>query len=73
MSHASVIAASEFFSGASPAVIDAIAAQADERTLVRNDVLFNEGDAPDALYIVLSGRIAIAIDNKPLDSRESVV
>jgi len=73
MSYASVIASSEFFSGASPAVIDAIAARAEERSLVRGDVLFNEGDTPDALYIVLSGRIAIAIDNKPFDTRESVV
>lgn len=73
MLHADVIASSQFFSGASPHVIESIAAQADERTLVRNEVLFNEGDAPDALYIVLSGRIAIALDNKPLDSRESVV
>ena len=73
MSHASIIASSEFFSAASPAVIDAIAASAQEKSLVRGDVLFKEGDAPDALYIVLSGRIAIAIDNKPLDSRESVV
>ena len=73
MSHASIIAASEFFSGANPTIIDSIAARADERTLVRGDVLFKEGDTPDALYIVLSGRIAIAIDNKPLDSRESVV
>jgi CRP-like cAMP-binding protein len=73
MSHASIIASSEFFSAASPGVIDAIAASAQEKTLVRGDVLFKEGEAPDALYIVLSGRIAIAIDNKPLDSRESVV
>ena len=73
MSHASIIASSEFFSAASPAVIDSIAASAQEKNLVRGDVLFKEGDAPDALYIVLSGRIAIAIDNKPLDSRESVV
>ena len=73
MSHASIIASSEFFSAASPAVIDAIAASAQEKSLVRGDVLFKEGDVPDALYIVLSGRIAIAIDNKPLDSRESVV
>ncbi|NQW60327.1 Crp/Fnr family transcriptional regulator [bacterium] len=73
MSHASIIASSEFFSAASPAVIDAIASSAHEKNLVRGDVLFKEGDAPDALYIVLSGRIAIAIDNKPLDSRESVV
>ena len=73
MSHASIIASSEFFSAASPSVIDAIAASAQEKSLVRGDVLFKEGEAPDALYIVLSGRIAIAIDNKPLDSRESVV
>jgi CRP-like cAMP-binding protein len=73
MSHASIIASSEFFSAASPAVIDAIAGSAHEKNLVRGDVLFKEGDVPDALYIVLSGRIAIAIDNKPLDSRESVV
>ena len=73
MSHASIIASSEFFSAASPATIDAIASSAHEKYLVRGDVLFKEGDAPDALYIVLSGRIAIAIDNKPLDSRESVV
>ena len=73
MSHASIIASSEFFSAASPAVLDTIAASAQEKNLVRGDVLFKEGDAPDALYIVLSGRIAIAIDNKPLDSRESVV
>jgi len=73
MSHASIIASSEFFSAASPAVIDAIATSAQEKSLVRGDVLFKEGDAPDALYIVLSGRIAIPIDNKPLDSRESVV
>jgi len=73
MSHASIIASSEFFSAASPAVIDAIASSAHEKNLVRGDVLFKEGDVPDALYIVLSGRIAIAIDNKPLDSRESVV
>ncbi|MEI8286939.1 MAG: cyclic nucleotide-binding domain-containing protein, partial [Actinomycetes bacterium] len=62
MSHASIIASSEFFSAASPAVIDTIAASAQEKNLVRGDVLFKEGDAPDALYIVLSGRIAIAID-----------
>jgi len=73
MSHAPIIASSEFFSAASPAVIDAIASSAREKNLVRGDVLFKEGDVPDALYIVLSGRIAIAIDNKPLDSRESVV
>ena len=42
------------------------------RTLVRGDVLFNEGDPPDALYLVTAGRIAIAMSN-PIDRRESVV
>ncbi|NIR36531.1 MAG: cyclic nucleotide-binding domain-containing protein, partial [Actinobacteria bacterium] len=41
------------------------------RTLRRGDVLFSEGAAADALYIVATGRIAIA--NKSIDGRESVV
>ena len=35
-------------------------------------MLFNEGDPPEALYLVLRGRIAIALAN-PIDRRESVV
>ena len=46
--------------------------EAAERQLVRGDVLFNEGDPPDSLYLVTRGRIAIAIAN-PIDRRESVV
>ena len=41
-------------------------------TLVRGDVLFHEGDPADALYVVLRGRLAIAIAN-PIDRRETVV
>jgi CRP-like cAMP-binding protein len=37
----------------------------------RGDVLFREGDDPDQLFVVLSGRIAIA--NKSIDGRESMV
>lgn len=37
---------------------------------MRGDVLFNEGDASDGLYIVIRGRIAIA--NQSFDKRESV-
>ena len=37
----------------------------------RGDVLFSEGDDPDELFVVLSGRIAIA--NKSIDGRESMV
>jgi CRP-like cAMP-binding protein len=37
----------------------------------RGDVLFREGDDPDELFVVLSGRIAIA--NKSIAGRESMV
>jgi CRP-like cAMP-binding protein len=40
---------------------------------VRGDVLFEAGDEPDSIYVVLSGRIAIAIGNRPFDHRESVI
>jgi CRP-like cAMP-binding protein len=43
------------------------------RELVRGDVLFEAGDEPDSIYVVLSGRIAIAIGNRPFDHRESVI
>ena len=39
--------------------------------LRRGDVLFREGDTPDELFVVVSGRIAIA--NKSIDGRESMV
>jgi CRP/FNR family transcriptional regulator, cyclic AMP receptor protein len=48
-----------------------IAGDARARTLRRGDVLFNEGDDPDELYVVRTGRIAIS--NHSLDGRESVV
>jgi len=48
-----------------------IAGVADESTLRRGDVIFSEGDDPNHLYIVVSGRIAIA--NKSIDGRESMV
>ena len=49
-----------------------MAAAGTVRHLVRGDVLFDEGDPPDALYVVTRGRLAIAIAN-PIDRRESVV
>jgi CRP/FNR family cyclic AMP-dependent transcriptional regulator len=67
-----ILAGTDFFADASAATLDGLAAHCDEVHLVRGDVLFEEGDPPDALYIVLSGRLAIALAN-PLDRRESVV
>jgi CRP-like cAMP-binding protein len=48
-----------------------IGASAQVRSLRRGDVLFTEGDEPTELFIVRSGRIAIA--NRSIDGRESVV
>jgi CRP-like cAMP-binding protein len=49
----------------------AIADAAEQRQVSRGDVLFAEGDEPTELFVVASGRIAIA--NKSIDGRESVV
>jgi CRP-like cAMP-binding protein len=73
VSHAEVLSKTSFFSDSSESVLSALAAKATTRSLVRGDVVFSEGDQPDALYVVLAGRIAIVIDNKPLDHRETVV
>jgi CRP/FNR family transcriptional regulator, cyclic AMP receptor protein len=67
-----ILAATDFFADASAETIDAVAAAGQERPLVRGDILFQEGDPPDALFLVIRGRIAIAIAN-PIDRRESVV
>jgi CRP/FNR family cyclic AMP-dependent transcriptional regulator len=67
-----ILSRTDFFSDAAPDMLARVAETGDERHLVRGDVLFNEGDPPDALYLVLRGRIAIAIAS-PLDRRESVV
>jgi CRP-like cAMP-binding protein len=48
-----------------------IADAAEQRELRRGDVLFQEDDEPNELFVVLSGRIALA--NKSPDGRESLV
>ncbi len=72
MAHEDILARTDFFADADPEALEAIAAAGHELHLIRGDVLFNEGDPPDALYLVLRGRLAIAIAN-PIDRRESVV
>jgi CRP/FNR family transcriptional regulator, cyclic AMP receptor protein len=67
-----ILADTDFFADAPPELLAPIAAAGVERHLIRGDVLFNEGDPPDSIHLVLSGRIAIAISN-PIDRRESVV
>lgn len=73
MAHEALLLRTAFFADTPLDVLSTITAQAQIRNLQRGDVLFNEGDVPDSLFVVLSGRIAIAIGNKPLDSRESMI
>ena len=68
----SLLGGTSLFADAAPGALDALAGASRERVLVRGDVLFHEGDLPDALYVVVRGRIAIAMAN-PVDRRESVV
>lgn len=70
--HLDRLGRTSFFADAPPAVLAAVAQASRSRSLVRGDVLFEEGDPPDALYLVTKGRIAIAMSN-PIDRRESVV
>ena len=71
MAYEDVLAATELFQAVSPDELTELARHAGTRRLVRGDILFNEGEEPDALYVVLRGRVAIA--NKSFDGRESVV
>jgi CRP-like cAMP-binding protein len=73
MAHEAILEDTDLFRGAPTEVLSAVGKAASIRNLVRGDVLFESDDTPDSLYIVLSGRIAIAIGNRPFDHRESVV
>ncbi len=70
--HVERLSRTSFFADAAPDQLAEVAGAGQHRELVRGDVLFNEGDAPDALYLVTRGRIAIAMSS-PIDRRESVV
>jgi CRP/FNR family transcriptional regulator, cyclic AMP receptor protein len=73
MAHELVLADTDFFMGAPTEILTTIAAAGKVKELVRGDVLFEVNDEPQSLFVVLSGRIAIAIGNKPFDHRESVI
>ena len=72
MAHVDLLAQTEFFADAPHEILAGITAAGHERHLVRGDILFREGDAAETLYLVIRGRIAIAIAN-PIDHRETVV
>ena len=73
MAHEQVLADTEFFADAPASTLADVAASGKIRNLVRGDVLFEAGDDPDSIYVVLTGRIAIALGNRPFDHRESVI
>jgi CRP/FNR family transcriptional regulator, cyclic AMP receptor protein len=66
-----LLTGNELFADLDEASLGRIASAAAVRELRRGDVLFREGDEPDQLYVVDSGRIAIA--NRSPDGRESVM
>ena len=73
MAHEQVLADTEFFADAPASMLADVAASGKIRNLVRGDVLFEAGDDSDSIYVVLTGRIAIALGNRPFDHRESVI
>src|SRR5688500_10906802 len=67
----SLLTKSELFQGVDAPTLERLGESATEHRLRRGDKLFEENDAANDLYIVISGRVAIA--NKSLDGRESMV
>lgn len=61
----------EFFKGFDGAPLDTVVGAAEHRTFARGGVLFTENDPATELFVVVSGRVAIA--NRSIDGRESVV
>lgn len=70
--HVAQLAETSFFADASHDSLYTVAQAGRRRELVRGDVLFEEGDPPTGLYLVLEGRIAIAMASQ-VDRRESLV
>jgi CRP-like cAMP-binding protein len=66
-----LLARVDFFAELEPDELARVSDAAEHRGLRRGDVLFREGDEPDELFVVVSGRIALA--NKSVDGRESMV
>ena len=71
MDTATLLARSELFSALDAEAVAGIAAASRDITLQRNELVFAEADPADELYVVRSGRIAIA--KRSVEGRESVV
>jgi CRP-like cAMP-binding protein len=71
VAHADLLADVDLFGDFNEAELAAIAETCQTRSLRRGDVLITEGSSPSELFVVVSGRLAIA--NRSIDGRESVV
>jgi CRP/FNR family transcriptional regulator, cyclic AMP receptor protein len=71
MAYEDVLAATDFFHDVGEDRLATLEKQGVIEGLVRGDTLFSEGDEADRLFVVLTGRIAIA--NRSFDGRESVL
>lgn len=71
MTDASVLAETSLFENIDIEHLETIAGSGRRRSLERGDVLFRQDDESSALYVVVSGRVAIA--NRSFDGRESMV
>ncbi len=69
--HADLLRHVELFSDLDDDALEPIEAAATEKSLERGDILFDEGDTSGELFVVTIGRIAIS--NKSIDDRESMV
>jgi CRP-like cAMP-binding protein len=67
----SLLADVDLFRALPPEAVDRVVAEAEPRSLRRGDVLFSEGDEAAELFVVESGRLAMA--NRSPDGRESVL
>jgi CRP/FNR family transcriptional regulator, cyclic AMP receptor protein len=71
MEDVSPLSGSELFSSLGEDALARVAVKATTQRLERNDVLFSEGDQAEDLFVVLTGRVAIAKSSP--DGRESLV
>jgi CRP/FNR family transcriptional regulator, cyclic AMP receptor protein len=71
MEDVTALARSDLFASLGAVALERVATEASTVRLERNDTLFNEGDEAQDLFVVHSGRIAIAKGSP--DGRESLV
>jgi CRP-like cAMP-binding protein len=66
-----LLARTPFFAGLDGPAVESVAGLCEQRELRRNDVIFRQGEEASELFVVESGRVAIA--NRSDDGRESLV